>query len=177
METVELKGGQKLCLRSAQPEDAAQIIQFLNCIGGESDFLLFGAGECVISEEEERAYIQRTARTENALMLLGLVEDEIVSVSQVVPGGRARIAHTCEVSISVRKKFWGCGVGSAVMRQLIAFAQHAEGLRSMALGVNEANSRALSLYRKLGFVEYGRYPHFFCVDGTYFDEILMVRNV
>ena len=40
--TVLLKDGRTAELRQAIPSDAKDIIEYLNCIGGESEFLTFG---------------------------------------------------------------------------------------------------------------------------------------
>jgi RimJ/RimL family protein N-acetyltransferase len=41
------------------------------------------------------------------------------------------------------------------------------------LAVNAGNPRALALYESLGFIAYGREPRTLCVDGVFYDEILM----
>ncbi|MGL5353155.1 MAG: hypothetical protein ACRDA5_07500 [Clostridium sp.] len=49
---VQLKSGDWLILRAALPEDAINIIDYLNIIGGESDNLLFGYNEIKITVEQ-----------------------------------------------------------------------------------------------------------------------------
>jgi RimJ/RimL family protein N-acetyltransferase len=43
--------------------------------------------------------------------------------------------------------------------------------------VNAENPRALALYASLGFTAYGREPRTLCVDGVFYDEILMALTL
>lgn len=74
--------------------------------------------------------------------------------------------------MSVRKKYWHIGVGSAIMEALIELAKEAS-LKNVELGVYADNERAIALYKRFGFEEIGRHRGRMCVDGEYYDEILM----
>ena len=45
-------GNEKVKIRKAVKSDAASLIEYLNIIGGESDFLTFGPGEFARSFED-----------------------------------------------------------------------------------------------------------------------------
>lgn len=170
---VELKNGKQLILRRAIAEDAKNIIEYLNIVGGESDNLLFGAGEFRLTIEQEREYIENFNKDNNSLMLLGIIDDKIVSVAQISTSNRKRICHNSEVAISVKKEYWGIGIGSAVMDQLIKFAKDNGTIKNISLGVRASNYNAIKLYEKHGFEKIGVHKNFFNVDGNYYDEILM----
>ncbi len=61
-----------------------------------------------------------------------------------------------ELTIGVRAGHRGRGVGTALLRELLALAQH-EGLQRVSLSV-ERDNPALDLYRRLGFTEVGGHP-------------------
>lgn len=168
-----LKNGRVLLLREAEPEDAENILAFLNCVGGESDYLLFGRDEFTMSPEQERRLIAGLQRQENSLMLLGFIGEELVSVSSLSCfDGRVRTAHRGEIAVSVRKEYWGMGAGRAALEALIGFARR-HRLEILQLDVRADNERAVSLYRSLGFETLGRYRRFFKLGGEYFDALCM----
>ncbi|MCC7072933.1 MAG: GNAT family N-acetyltransferase [Deltaproteobacteria bacterium] len=60
----------------------------------------------------------------------------------------------------------GHGVGASALRQLLVIAFTELGLDEVRLGVFAFNAQAIALYRKLGFVDRGRYGWHWA-DGRY----------
>jgi RimJ/RimL family protein N-acetyltransferase len=170
---VQLKNGKKVILRKPAPEDAEKMVEYLNIVGGESDNLLFGKGEFRLTASQEAEYIKSISSSNNTLMLIGIVDDNIVSVAQIAGSNRKRIAHNAEVSISVKKEYWGNGIGTIVMGELISFAKEHATIKNISLGVKASNVNAMKLYEKLGFVKVGLHKNFFNIDGVFDDEVLM----
>jgi RimJ/RimL family protein N-acetyltransferase len=168
-----LKNGKELIVRRPEPEDAKEIIDYLDLVGGESDNLTFGSGDMNFTEEQERSYIQKVNADENCLLLLGIADGEIVGICNIDANPKKRMAHNAEVGITVRKSHWRQGIGEALLSELIAFAQAHKTISIVALGVRACNSGAIKLYEKLGFVECGVRKDFFNLNGKYDDEILM----
>lgn len=168
-----MKNGQILTLRPAKATDAAKMITYLNQVGGESDNLLFGADGFHFTVEQEENFVNQAAEDKETLMLLGLIEEEIVSIAHIGGAKRKRIAHNSDLGISVKKSHWGLGIGKAVMEELIQFGRTSDVIQIISLGVKKSNTNAIALYTKLGFEEIGRHKRFFNVNGEYDDEILM----
>lgn len=177
MKEVKLKNGEVLFIRKPTIEDAENMIKYLNNIGGESDNLLFSKDDFHLSIEQEKEYIKNLTNNTNSIMLLGLINNEIISVSGLVTSSRKRIAHNSEFSISVKKAYWGLGVGNAIMDATINFAQSTKMIKNISLGVKSDNVNAIKLYEKHGFVKIGVHKNFFNIDGIYYDEILMDLNL
>lgn len=170
---TELKNGKVLVVREASINDAEAMIKYLNIVGGESDNLLFGKDEFLISIEQEKGYIESMRENENALMVLGIMDNNIVSIAQVAAPPRKRIAHNGELAISVKKEYWGMGIGAEIMKVLIEFAKETGVIKNISLGVKGDNHQGRSLYEKMGFEKVGVHKNFFNIDGVYYDEILM----
>lgn len=171
---MRLKDGRELVLRPAEKEEAGEILAYLNQVGGESDNLLFGEnGFQGMPIEAEERFIEEIASAAACVMLIGRIDGEIACVGSLSASARERIAHNGELAISVKRKFWGLGVGTHLLEGLIGFARQCGSIRILHLGVKAENRRAIELYRKLGFQEIGRYPQFFKIRGEYYDEILM----
>lgn len=170
---VHLKNGSNLVIRRPVAEDAEKMVEYLNIVGGESDNLLFGKGEFRLSVEKEAEYIKSISSDNNTLMLLGIIDNNIVSVAQITSNNRKRISHNAEISISVKKEYWGTGIGSAIMNELIGFAKEHELIKNISLGVKASNHSAIRLYEKFGFIKVGIHKNFFNINGFFDDEILM----
>lgn len=177
LKEVQLKNREKLILREAVGFDAKDIIEYLNIVGGESNNLLFGEGEFHLTIEEEEVYIENMNKDKNSLMLLGIIENSIVSISQITSSSRNRIAHNSELCISVKKDYWKSGIGTVVMEELINFAKRHDKIKNISLGVKSSNKNAIKLYEKFGFNKIGAHKDFFNINGQFDDEILMDRSL
>ncbi|GAA0177111.1 GNAT family N-acetyltransferase [Clostridium sediminicola] len=173
LKEIKLKNGQCVILRRPRVEDAKEMIEYLNVVGGESDNLLFGVGDFHLTLEQEIEHIKKVNNDENTLMVIGVVDGKVISISQINNLHRKRIAHNSEISISVKKDYWRNGIGSAVMEELIKFAKNNGIIKNMSLGVKASNVNAIKLYEKFGFEKVGVHKNYFNVDGNYDDEILM----
>ncbi|MGL4911731.1 MAG: GNAT family N-acetyltransferase [Romboutsia sp.] len=173
LNSVKLKNNKTLILRNAMEEDAKDIIEYLNAVGGESDNLLFGKNEFRLNESQEKEHIAKLSKNKNALMLVALIGEKIVSVCQITTSDRKRIAHNSELAVSVRKDYWGIGIGSAIMNELIEFGKRNDNIKTISLGVRGSNYNAIKLYEKCGFEKVGCHKNYFNINGEFDDEILM----
>ncbi|MCX0410950.1 GNAT family N-acetyltransferase [Clostridium perfringens] len=173
LKSITLKDSKKLILRKPLEYDAENIIKYLNTVDSESNNLLFGKGEFPLTVEQEKAYISRINQSSNFFMVIGTINNEIVSVAQLSSPNMKRISHNSEIVLSVRKDYWNIGIGSAVMEELIKFAKDKESIKTISLGVREYNVNAIKLYEKYGFKKIGIHKNYFNIEGSYYDEILM----
>lgn len=167
---INLKNGHQLILRKPTIDDAENMIEYLNIIGGESDNLLFGKGEFHLTIEEEKEYIKNLV--ENTFMILGIIDNKIVSVAKINSLTRKRVAHNSTIGISVKKDYWRSGVGSAIMTELIKYAK-GQYIKNISLGVKKSNVNAIKLYEKFGFKKIGEHQNYFNINGVFDDELLM----
>ena len=86
-------------------------------------------------------------------------------------GKHAHVAHIW--GVYVQSDFRGHNLGCALMREALACARGMEGLRKVSLQVNATATPAYQLYRSCGFRETGRQFQEMCVDGVYYDMLLM----
>ncbi len=89
----ELQNSQVLVIRDTEVEDSVAILEYVESISGESDFLSFGPGEFHRTEPEEEAFIGKLLSADNSLFILGLIEDSIVAVLTFSAGDRPRVRH------------------------------------------------------------------------------------
>ncbi|ADI00314.1 GNAT family N-acetyltransferase [Salisediminibacterium selenitireducens] len=160
-------------IRETEPEDAGMLLAYLKQVGSETDHLLIDGNGVPMTENEEATFLSRIKADPGACMLAGFLGEELVAVASYQASDNQRIAHHAELAVSVKKACWGKGVGNAMIEALISEAKESGQIRHLHLKVKADNERAISLYRKLGFVETGRYPDFFLINGVYEDALLM----
>ena len=168
--THHLKDGLVLKIREATPEDADALLEYVEGISGESDFVSFGPGEFELTEAEEAEFLRLYRDADNQLYLVGLIDDEIVSALTFSGGRRPRLRHSGEFGMSVRKQVWGLGIGSLMLDTLIAWAGETQIVKKINLRVRTDNRRAISLYRRKGFEIEGTIRKEMFLDGQYFDH-------
>ena len=115
---------------------------------------------------------------ERQTLIVAEVEGEIAGSCGLHTAGKyERLRHRCSIGISLKRKFWGLGIGTVMMQQLLETAASL-GYEQMELEVVGDNHSAIALYKKLGFTETGRLPDAMKRDdGSYCDNILMMRKL
>lgn len=70
------------------------------------------------------------------------------------------------------RAYWGKGYGREAMELILKFAFHELNLHRVQLNVFSYNERAISLYRKLGFVQEGVMREYLSRDGQRYDMVM-----
>ena len=110
------------------------------------------------------------------LNLVAELEGEIVEsawLHAAAPNVRRR--HAAGLGISVAKPAQRKGVGTALMRALIDYADRWAGVLRIELMVWVENEHAISFYRRFGFEVEGRLRAYGLRDGRYDDVLAMAR--
>ncbi len=163
----------ELLIRKANKDDAKNIIDYFNKVGGESDNLLFGKdGFKNMSIQAQENIIENINNSYNNIMLLGIINNQIVSIGFLQGFNKERLKHRVNLAISVSKKYWGIKIGEKMVSSLIKFAKDIN-ISVIELQVRVDNDRGIKLYEKLGFENIGIYKKFFCINNIYYDALLM----
>ena len=164
-------------IRRATEADAVALIEYLDTISGESDYLTFGTNELVRSVQEEKEFITRAIEKENALFIIAEVYGKVVGNLNFSGGPRPRIAHVGEFGVSVLKEYWGRGIGEKLIKHLINWSCASNIIRKINLRVRTDNARGIYLYKKLGFKEEGLVKRDLLIEGKFYDSLLMGRII
>ena len=165
-----------LRIRKAKISDAQIILDYLLVIGSESDNLTFGAEGLGYTLEEESNMIDTISKSDNSVMFLGFVDDQLVSVANLSGKSRERMKHYATLGISVRQSYWHQGIGKAMMKKLLEFAQKNGFLEMIELEVRSDNQHAIHLYESLGFIQVGIMPKLMKINGSTYDTLVMVKE-
>ena len=172
-----LKNGTILTISQAIPEDARNIIDFLNNIAGESDNLTFGAGEFAIPLDQEKKFLSDSQKSKNSIMIIGKIDHRLVSISNISSSSKQRLEHAGDIGLSVSKEYWHLGVGTAMMQYLIDWAKGRKIIRKLNLSVRTSNQHAIELYKRAGFVEEGMKTRTMFINGKFCDTLEMGMEI
>lgn len=93
-------------------------------------------------------------------------------------GNRRKVAHQGDFGISVHAEWRGRGIGRALIETLIEWATAHDTIEKIFLGALATNTRAIKLYRRLGFRKEAIRRDFFRLGpGQYVDDVIMSRWV
>lgn len=133
-----------------------------------------------ISEDEERAYIEKLVASPNdkafslfddSVAQFGRHDEQYVgqcSINQIYwPARNGRLF------VVIRKGAQGKGYGSEAIRLLLDHAWNVLDLHKLFLIVRKDNKVAQARYLKLGFDFEGVLKDEYCVNGRYFDMVRM----
>lgn len=164
---------EKIIIRKANKADAKKLVEYLSIIGGESEYLTFGAGEFGKSVEQEETFIENVLKEKNAIFIIAEYDEKIVGNLNFSGGPRQRIAHSGEFGVSVLKEYWGNGIGEKLIKYLIDWSKNTGIIRKINLRVRNDNTRGIYLYKKLGFLEEGIIKRDFLIKGEFYDSLQM----
>lgn len=166
-------------LRSAQLDDAAEMVRFLTDVCGETEFLLAYPEERQnLTVEREQAFLTNTLNSGDELMLTAWVDGNLAGVANINFSTRLKMRHRASIAISIRRAYWHLGLGTALMTELVDAAKARPEVRLVELEFIEGNSRAQALYEKVGFRIVGVHPDAFVLkDGTVRNEYLMQLRI
>lgn len=170
---LALPSGQRLSIAKACPEEAEEVLAYLNHVAGESDFLNFGRNEYPLSLEEKRRHLAKYANHPRGVVLTGRVDGVLASVTSIEPYLRSRNCHRGLLSVNVLQAFWGQGVGRAMMEAVLRWAREESTLAKIELTVMVHNHKAQALYESLGFEKEGVIKGSLCLNGEYVDDYRM----
>lgn len=173
MRKILLKNGNELIIRKVNAGDAEKMVEYKTFISLESDFLTFGRNEIEITTDKEQQGIESINNKDNSIMIVALFDGEIVGSIVFRGGERNRLMHVGEMGVTIRKPYWGLGIGSFLLEFLIEWAKGTGIVRKINLRVRADNENAIKLYKKFDFKNEGILTRDFCINGEFYNSISM----
>lgn len=172
---VPLKNGKTCLLRNGDRADGRQVFEVFNQTHAETDYLLSYPDENSFNAEQEADFLAEKTASPNEIEICAVVDGCIVGTAGIeAVGSKDKVKHRAELGIAIEKASWGFGIGRALMEACIDCARQA-GYAQLELDVVAENTAALTLYKKMGFVEFGRNPKGFRSRSTGWQELVYMR--
>ncbi|MBQ7546219.1 MAG: GNAT family N-acetyltransferase [Clostridia bacterium] len=173
--TILLKNGKEAIIRNGDAADANAVFEVFNRTHAQTDYLLSYPDENDFSPEQEANFLKEKAVSANETELVAIVDGKVAGTAGIESvGPKYKVRHRAEFGIGVLKEYWGLGLGKALTEACIQCAKGA-GYDQLELNVVSENDRALSLYRRMGFVEFGRNPRGFKSRVSGYQELVYMR--
>ena len=164
----------EIVIRPASPGDAEALVELGRAVGSEPEGWLIGGGRRGVAGE--RRYLRSLRRYPHAAVFVAEGPEGIVGRLSVGRDPHPASAHVADLGLMVAAERRRKGVGSALLRQAVAWARRA-GVRKLELHVFPHNEPAIELYERFGFEREGyRRNHYRRGDG-YVDAILMAYEL
>lgn len=166
-------------IRNVQLEDAEALLDIGRSVISEGEYFIAVSEEVEktpLHEEKER--IQRILDNIKETLIVAEVNGVVVGSIEFRSQTRKRLSHSGSVSMSISKNYRGMGIGKALLKSLLDWAEENPLIEKVSLGVFSTNQRAISLYKQMGFLEEGRLIKEYKLNhGKYIDDVLMYKFV
>ena len=174
-----LKNGKRVVvLRSLKWEDLDSVLEFANSLVEERSEnpdlgIIFDQKQ---TRESEARWLMNTLSEMEAGNYVNVAAEvdggKIIGNSHVARGKSSDEKHHGVLGVSVLKEWRGLGIGNGMLKILLDECRK-EDFLSVELEVFGNNSRAISLYERLGFEEIGRVPKKIRRHGRFIDSVIM----
>lgn len=165
-ETVKLKDGREVMLRTLSPDDKDQLMNMVTSLS--KDALRWS------NPPYDEARVDRwMGGAETGLSIVAAFEDRIVGIAAIYQFTRPREEGIGGMMVYIHQDFHGVGMGFAMTEKILSEARRRE-LHRVGLEVVEDNVPAVQLYKKAGFeIEGTLKDGYFGEDGEYYNILVM----
>ncbi|PIR03610.1 MAG: hypothetical protein COV59_05480 [Candidatus Magasanikbacteria bacterium CG11_big_fil_rev_8_21_14_0_20_39_34] len=174
-QTFYSKSGKEITLRVQTNNDAPALLEYINNLIDEDIDILINR-KLTLSEEEN--YVRECSESMEkgeSLHVTAWDGDILIGKSQI-KFGDFKERHIAGFGISLKNGYRSDGIGKKLADVVLDWAKNQKEIEKVYLTVFGRNERAISLYHKLGFVEFGRLPDGVKSGNIYVDTIYMYLN-
>lgn len=173
--TVILKDGRACALRNGMEADGQALLEIYILTHTQTDYLLSYPDETGFTAEQESLFLKEKTASADEIEILAEVDGAVVGSAGIgCVGRKEKTKHRAEFGISIDQAYWGLGIGRALTEACIECAKRA-GYAQLELEAVAENQTALTLYKSVGFVEYGRNPRGFRSRFSGWQELVLMR--
>ncbi len=166
-----MKDGRTVVVRRATQDDADALMQNINEVGAEEEWIL--TERITNSVKQEREWI-RGFDNENSVLYVAEVGGQVVGQVDVRIASFRKARHVANLGIAIIRAYRGIGVGRILMERALVWMK-VRGVEKAILEVFSTNTRAIALYEKMGFeIEAVRKRHY-KIRGQYVDDVHMAK--
>jgi putative acetyltransferase len=165
-----------LTVRHAKPSDAAALVAHLKALAAEPAINIpLAPDEMRLTPDDEREIIEAQKGSTRSAMFVAVDGDKLAGELTIKSiSGRRAVAHVATLGMSVAAEHRRRGVGEALLREAIAWAE-AHGFLRLEIYVYARNAGAIALYQKLGFSIEGKRVAFIREGDAFLDDLVMGR--
>ena len=162
-------------IREALPEDAGSYNDHRRRIADEPhNGVTQHAGEYTNTIASDRERIIMAQESLNQVIFVAVDEsNQVIGLCEGLSRDRLSVRHNVGIGIDVNANYRGQGIGKALMKTIVAWAETNPVVHRLELEVFTSNIRAFSMYVKLGFVIEGTRRKAYRKHGQFKDAYMM----
>lgn len=139
----------EVSIRPAVPTDATAILNLLRQLQTESDTFVVANNLDTLTSEHEASQIDLIQNTTTNIIFVAAFGDELVGIATAIE--RDDHSNTSELGVAVLATVQGNGLGTALVDEIIYWAETFSTIDALMLTVKNDNVPAVKIYEKFGF--------------------------
>lgn len=173
--TITLKDGRGCTLRNGTENDGNVALDNFILTHEQTDNMLSYPDESDFTAEQEAQFLKNKTESSREIEILAEVDGIVAGMAGIDSmGSKYKVHHRADFGISIDRAYWGLGIGRALTEACIECAKNA-GYEQIELNVVADNIRAIDMYKKAGFAEFGRNPRGFKSRLSGYQELVYMR--
>ena len=172
------KKGLPITVRYLSKDDIQKMWKLINALSQERTFITYQGEKITLIEEAKylKSKLEKIAE-KKCIQLMAFSDNKLLGTANI--DMKDKVArHIGNFGIIIAKKYRGQGIGKLLMKLALDEAvKNIPDLEIVVLQVFANNSLAHKMYKKFGFVDYGRLPNGIKLEEGYRDDIFMFKNV
>jgi RimJ/RimL family protein N-acetyltransferase len=159
-------------------DDVLTMLEYINTLSLEKTYITLQGEQLTL--EDEQSYVAKQIENSNnnsGLLLLAFVDSSLAGICGLSMQTKTE-QHVSTIHLSVAKEFRRDGIATTLMEQVMNEAKtNIKRLEIITLTAYAQNIPAINLYKKLGFIEFGKLPNGISRHNTYDDEVYMYKSI
>lgn len=162
--------GKFVRLRSWREDDIAKLTELRNDIKLQSQLLSRVRGSNV---DQTRQWLQQRSSASSNLLLIVADKDSDVPLGYIQFIDIEPIDQIAKLGLCLSPEIQGKGIGYEVLLLAFNYLHNSWAIRKVILEVSDDNKRAIKCYKKIGFLQCGKYLKHKHIDGKWHNLIIM----
>ena len=169
IQKIETPNGEVL-IRLGESGDAHGCLRLFWDVVSEEKYLATRMVEFSRDVEEQAQIIHYHSIQSNSCYFVAIHEQRVIGLASIFGGSLLRTRHVGQLEIYLAADFRGLGLGKILMDTVLLWAKRNRKIQKVSLSVFPDNTKAVSLYTKLGFIKEAR------LRGEFLEEDNRVRD-
>lgn len=140
---------QEVSIRPATPDDAKNLLNLARQLQTESSTFELGINIDELTVADEAHQIELIQNTTTNIILVAALGDELIGLATAIE--RPNHSNTSELGVAVLTDVQNNGLGTALVDEIIYWAESFSTIDALFLTVKADNLPAVKIYEKLGF--------------------------
>lgn len=177
LKKFKTKKGKDVSIRYLCGSDTKDLLELYNSLVDEKSYTVAAKK---LTLEEEKIFIKDSLNKierGDAIFLVAEYNDQVIGIASIIKEDSKIMGHRGDFGIILSREIRGEGVGTNLIKCIIKEAKKFLKIKMVTLHAFEENTIAISLYKKLDFIQIGKIEKGLQYFGKYKNEVIMVKYI